>query len=37
MLDHSLSNDIFPNSQSKPPLTQLEAIKNDFFYKTFEY
>ena len=24
--DHSFSKDIFPNSQSKPPLMQLEAI-----------
>ena len=24
--DHSASKDIFPNIQSKPPLTQLEAI-----------
>jgi len=26
MPDHSLSKDIFPNIQSKPPLMQLEAI-----------
>jgi len=26
MPDHSLREDIFPNIQSKPPLTQLEAI-----------
>jgi len=26
MSDHSPSKEIFPNSQSKPPLTQLEAI-----------
>jgi len=27
MPDNSFSKDIFPNIQSKPPLTQLEAIK----------
>jgi len=26
MSDHSFSKEIFPNTQSKPPLTQLEAI-----------
>jgi len=26
MPDHSLSKEMFPNSQSKPPLMQLEAI-----------
>jgi len=26
MSDHSFSKEIFPNIQSKPPLTQLEAI-----------
>jgi len=26
MSDHSSSKEIFPNIQSKPPLTQLEAI-----------
>jgi len=26
MPDHSFSKEIFPNIQSKPPLTQLEAI-----------
>jgi len=26
MLDPSFSKEIFPNIQSKPPLTQLEAI-----------
>jgi len=26
MPDHSFSKDIFPNIQSKPPLTQPEAI-----------
>jgi len=26
MPDHSFSKEIFPNVQSKPPLTQLEAI-----------
>jgi len=26
MPDHSLSKEIFPNIQSKPPLMQLEAI-----------
>jgi len=26
MPDHSFSKEIFPNTQSKPPLTQLEAI-----------
>jgi len=26
MPDHSFSKDIFPNIQSEPPLTQLEAI-----------
>jgi len=26
MLDHSFSKEIFPNTQSKSPLTQLEAI-----------
>jgi len=28
MSDHSFSKDIFPNTQSKPPLTQLEAISS---------
>jgi len=28
MPDHSFSKDIFPNTQSKPPLTQLEAMMN---------
>jgi len=27
MLHNSFSKEIFPNIQSKPPLTQLEAIK----------
>jgi len=27
-LDHSFSEEIFPNIQSKPPLTQLEAISS---------
>jgi len=27
MPDHSFSKEIFPNIQSEPPLTQLEAIK----------
>jgi len=26
MPDHSFSKKVFPNTQSKPPLTQLEAI-----------
>jgi len=28
MPDHSCSEDVFPNTQSKPPLTQLEAISS---------
>jgi len=28
MPDHSLSNEIFPNIQSEPPLTLLEAISS---------
>jgi len=28
MSDHSFSKEIFPNTRSKPPVTQLEAILN---------